>query len=202
MPTSGVFRSDTGFVVQKATLSRMKRLVPKISRPVRNLALLCCVFAAGVCLYPLVSEQYQLYWKPHLCGENQRHLAQGILMYAQDYDEHLPIAGKWMDASSPYVGNKLDFRCPGVVRRHQEGFGYGFNSDLSSRAVPTIKNPSMTPLIYDSEDRRWNATGPGLREEADARRHSYHHIGKNFYTFLDGHVSPYRSGKPPQRKHK
>src|SRR5437870_4930141 len=46
------------------------------------------------------------------CTSNLKQLATGLLMYAQDYDDHLPRAHAWADGLDPYTKNKALFVCP------------------------------------------------------------------------------------------
>jgi prepilin-type N-terminal cleavage/methylation domain-containing protein/prepilin-type processing-associated H-X9-DG protein len=82
------------------------------------------------------------------CASNLRNLGTAALLYAQDYDEQLPLAAYagagfdffvWHDLTDPYVKNKQVWHCPSssVKKTDQDGritAHYGYNV----RYLPTI----------------------------------------------------------------
>lgn len=100
------------------------------------------------------------------CLSNEKQLALGILMYAQDYDEVFPDARNWRTVVYPYVGNKLVFECP-------NGGYYAMNPRLSRAFLRPISAPASTVLLYEVD--------------ADGRQLKSVHNGGANYAFADGH---------------
>src|SRR5688572_24308861 len=93
------------------------------------------------------------------CLNNLKQLGLGVMLYAQDYDERLPIGAYWQDAKvngywfrllSPYVRNQVIRNCPSNARRVPPaatlGANYGINASVSSwmgaRALSEIRRPA------------------------------------------------------------
>jgi prepilin-type N-terminal cleavage/methylation domain-containing protein/prepilin-type processing-associated H-X9-DG protein len=136
------------------------------------------------------------------CLSNVKQMMLGVLMYAQDYDETLPVASHWTtydnnapsstytywyESLNPYVKNTDIFVCPsqpggdpvaarpGYGWNYQE-FGYQHSSGVLQRSYATplarIDAPSETILLGDSED-------------ADARgRNGSHYLYRRHATLL------------------
>jgi prepilin-type N-terminal cleavage/methylation domain-containing protein len=114
-----------------------------------------------------------------MCASNQRNLGMAVLMYAQDYDERLPLSAavvavppyflNWHDIIDPYVKNKQVWLCPssGIPPADSDGkptshFGYnafylnGMRLDFGNFATAggvslgTIANPASTVLLVDA----------------------------------------------------
>ncbi len=75
------------------------------------------------------------------CTSNMRQMGLAVLMYAQDYDETLPLAAtatpmgflNWHHLTDPYVKNKQVWICPSATLPIRDGLGnlvcqYGFNT--------------------------------------------------------------------------
>lgn len=141
-------------------------------------------------------EELHLPWEEEYeaneCLSNVKQIVLGFLMYAQDHDEHLPPADKWMDEMYPYMRNEEILRCPEAP---ELGYGYAFNADLSGANLDEIDNPSEIVLIFDSRLGTRNAAG-GPEALADPPRHN----DGNNYGFVDGHAKWSRElpdfGKP------
>jgi len=116
------------------------------------------------------------------CLSNVKQIMTGVLMYAQDYDETLPVASHWTtndnhnpsltttywyEACYPYVANWQIFVCPSQKRANPEGGapGYGWNYQEFGYQHSTgylqyhyatplgeIEHPAQTILLGDSED--------------------------------------------------
>ena len=91
------------------------------------------------------------------CFRNLREAQRGLDLYSQDYDQTLPRSAAWMDALTPYVKKRTEFRCPVVFVANHSDFGYAFNTTLSGSQTSKIKVPSQTAEVYDSMDVRRNA---------------------------------------------
>jgi len=110
------------------------------------------------------------------CYGNLGQIGLSTLVYAADYDGHLPLAGNWCDAVGPqYVKNLDCFRCPALPQARS---GYAYNAALSGLDV---KRPGLPPdlvMVYDGLG-GWNASGgPNL---FDPR-----HGGRGLVEYVDG----------------
>ncbi len=115
------------------------------------------------------------------CLSNLKQLALGALMYAQDHDETLPDADKWMDQLVPYLKNEAIYKCPGALDLE---YGYAMNAALSGMDIKTIVSPATTVMFFDSDLGTRNAAG-GPEAICDPPRHN----GGNNYAYADGHAT-------------
>ncbi len=108
------------------------------------------------------------------CLNNVKELALGVLMYAQDYDEKLPLSEMiqsashprpffggsstfhlWPDLVFPYVKNRQVFCCPSRADARY-GLAYGFNRYLgyynaSDRFGPAYQGTKLGIINYPAE---------------------------------------------------
>lgn len=90
------------------------------------------------------------------CSSNVKQIGLGVMMYAQDYDEKLPILGvlaegrgRWMWQVNPYIKNRQVFTCPHTPLNAYDGSqwtdrtGYGWAEHIWA------KNQG-NPLTVDS----------------------------------------------------
>jgi prepilin-type N-terminal cleavage/methylation domain-containing protein/prepilin-type processing-associated H-X9-DG protein len=112
------------------------------------------------------------------CASNVRNLGLAILMYAQDYDEHLPLAAyatgdldflNWHHLADPYVKNRTIWHCPSSAVMKTDGGGkttthFGYNArylttiaaDFANAAahralaIATVASPAETLLLADA----------------------------------------------------
>jgi prepilin-type N-terminal cleavage/methylation domain-containing protein/prepilin-type processing-associated H-X9-DG protein len=113
------------------------------------------------------------------CASNLKNLGAAVLMYAQDYDERLPLSAtvltippfyaNWHDIIDPYVKNKQIWLCPssGIPPTDSNGkatshFGYnafylnGLSLDFSNFltaggvSLGAISEPAATVLLTDA----------------------------------------------------
>ena len=115
------------------------------------------------------------------CQSNLKQISLGILMYVQDYDEHLPMyrvpassgdtAARpygWADAIQPYVKSTQLLQCPsdsGVVSNSpsSSGYadyvynlwmgGYGPSTKGAGMSLAQLTQPSLTIMNVDYETR-------------------------------------------------
>lgn len=121
---------------------------------------------------------------PATCLSNERQQAIAMLMYAQDNDERFPPADQWMDNTFPFIKNESVQHCPELVKERPKAYGYAYNRNLSLLKTEKNARPEITPLLYDSNSLRRNASAPGLRGAASPPRHK----GRNNLAYADGHV--------------
>ena len=78
---------------------------------------------------------------------NLRRIYTGLLQYATDSDDVLPLAD-WMDGIVPYLGVDQN-----VLRRPTApagGFGYALNSSLVGASVNSFASPNAAPTVFES----------------------------------------------------
>jgi len=122
------------------------------------------------------------------CQSNEKQMGLALVQYEQDYDNTLPPAATWMEATYPYI--KYSIRCPDVSTADTTSYGYAFNSKLNRAKVADISNPAEAPTVYDSTNLGRNAND-ALTSIPSPPRHDSH----NNYAFVDGHVESL--GSPP-----
>lgn len=97
------------------------------------------------------------------CLANVRQSAIAMQTYAQDYDDRLPPAASWMDASAAYAEqsgskDKTVFHCPAAQVKDPSAYGYAFNTKFALKPISKITNPAVAPLLYDSTNLARNAS--------------------------------------------
>ncbi len=83
------------------------------------------------------------------CLSNNKQIGTSMMMYAQDYDETLPLGGyafpghgsRWRDIIQPYAKNRGIFVCPSKT---EYTLGYGMNWNLAGFFGPGYGTPSKT----------------------------------------------------------
>lgn len=111
-------------------------------------------------------------------------MAIALSMYAEENDDRLPSAERWMDLTKKDIwGGRDIFRCSEL--RREKGFGYAMNSSLSGVSIASVSDPSSTPLVYDSSNLSWNAHDP-FKSTPNPKRHRK----GNMVGYLDGQVIP------------
>jgi len=175
----------------------MSRSARRVSIPVRTGCILGCVvgfvllFASCQHILDEASHAARI----HTCRSNIKQLSQNINLYAQDWDDRLPMASALSDAIWNFEDHLLSFRCPDYPV-NAPGLGYAYNSNLSLRRRATVADPGTTPLLYDSDILQSNAHAPGRTGLADPPRHNvpredvmlgFHLM--NAIGFLDGHTA-------------
>ncbi len=132
------------------------------------------------------------------CLANVKQTSASMLMYAQDYDDHLPPAATWMDATSTYADNggtkeKQVFRCPTVLVANPAGFGYAYNTKLAGRPLAKIANTAQSQTLYDSTNLERNASDavtslPSPGRHRGRRFPPRRNSGFNIMGYADGHA--------------
>lgn len=116
------------------------------------------------------------------CVINEKQLALAVRMYADDNDNHFPVATNWCDVIKTNVTQNV-FKCPAANSTRQ--CDYAFNAALSG--MDASKVATNTVMIFES-DAGWDASGgPDLMA---AGRHQGVHI--SVVAFADGSVQEVR----------
>ncbi|MEA3399768.1 MAG: DUF1559 domain-containing protein [Armatimonadota bacterium] len=150
--------------------------------------------------------------KQSSCLSNVKQLGLACVMYAQDYDDHLPCVQMryghstdyWFEVVQPYIKNTDILRCPSAPQQYP-GYGWnyphaGYRLDLNHQVNRSqIEFPAEMMLFGDSDPEgasswvrlylycavRWPFP-PGIRNETNVIA-TRHNGGANF-AFADGHA--------------
>jgi prepilin-type processing-associated H-X9-DG protein len=111
-----------------------------------------------------------------------------LSLYANDYDETLPLQGQWMDEVTPYLKQQSDFQSPAVELVNPNAYGYAMETTIAGRVLTAFASPDTQVALFDSTDLSRNATDPTTTLPNPPRYGS-----NNTIVFLDGHVqgTPY-----------
>jgi prepilin-type N-terminal cleavage/methylation domain-containing protein/prepilin-type processing-associated H-X9-DG protein len=153
------------------------------------LVVIAIISMLAAILFPVFAKARQKAWQT-TCVNNQRQLATGILLWAQDHDEILPGAtSMWGDVNAP----RGVVHCPVTNVRTQPN-GYAYNARIAGTALGEITDTTVELLTADGTLASDNTFVMG--DEIDPR-----HGGKSVAAFVDGHVEaqaafpfPYISG--------
>lgn len=97
-----------------------------------------------------------------------KQLATAHIIYAGESDERFALAEYWSDLIKPYSTGQHLFKVS-TRYRPPNWYFWGFPTALGARAIPTVSNPEVTVLIYESKSGVWNAHG-GVDNQAPPRR--------------------------------
>jgi prepilin-type processing-associated H-X9-DG protein len=168
---------------------------PCFQLKVKLTEILVCLVILGILyaiLYPLFLAASINPGRKLSCLSNGKQLSLAVMMYSQDYDEHLPLAANWYDASYPYYRNKA-LVCP--ERPNKQGVGYAMDERLSGRSLNKVgQDHSARPLLYESANVTPNAHDAGT---SFAGRHTNQ---TGWVGFVDGHVKMFQKATYPQCK--
>jgi len=106
----------------------------------------------------------------------------GVLQYAQDYDEKLPPARRWIDVLQPYTKSEQIFICPSLQNK---GNGYAYNQNLSQLPQSKIDEVALTVNIYETSNPNRNVFAPFTGR-------AYRHQDGINLAFADGHIKWFR----------
>jgi hypothetical protein len=158
------------------------------------------IFALGLVATPFLrrlKDAQREAGRTSICLTNIKQMAQGMQMYAQDYDDRFPVASSWMDGAASYAENggtkdKAIFQCPTVKVVQPNDFGYAFNSKLAGKPQSKITAQAVTQLVYDSSKLGRNASDAVTSLPSPARhrtRGMRRNPGRvNIMGYADGHA--------------
>ncbi len=116
------------------------------------------------------------------CDSNMKQIQSGIVQYAQDWDEILPVSSRWADQAVLEMRqtSKSDvWHCP----NGSSPYSYAFNQALGGLPEDALDDAANTVCVFESDASRWNASG-GKSAVSQEERHS----GLLTTSFGDGHV--------------
>lgn len=81
------------------------------------------------------------------CLSNIKHLGSGLLIYATDHDDRLPLVSNWHIAATPYWEKDPSIRkCP----QAEEPFTYAMNQAMSGLSLKKMADREQRVLLYES----------------------------------------------------
>lgn len=118
------------------------------------------------------------------CLSNEKQLALAGLLYAMDWDEHLPPDDYWCDATYPYAMNWYVYTCPA----NPSGIaGYGLNEKVAGVALGEVTHPAEVCLYFEASTCTPNFSG-GAADLCRPARHGAAPNRVNSFAFVDGHA--------------
>jgi hypothetical protein len=133
---------------------------------------------------------------------NLKQLGLGTLIYSNDYDDKMPLAGAWMSGTYPYLKSDglyqdLDLDTKRNINPPADShllklmgeypymqrpgvWGMAFDVRLSGALTTNIKDQEQRLCLYTSTNTGWNATDPFTSYKTRK--------GKSILSFVDGHA--------------
>jgi hypothetical protein len=155
------------------------------------------IFLAFFAIFGLVALALLLFFQPTMTDHaadrklsNMKQADLGIMMYAADSDDLLPLAANWMDSTRLYTKQEQVYHSPGIPEIGMNGqpqFGIAFRRSLASANLDKIFRPEEVALIFDSSDLSRNASGE-LELLPNPPRYGSNDERKNLVGFADGHA--------------
>jgi prepilin-type processing-associated H-X9-DG protein len=157
-------------------------------RSVRRRVLKVLVGVAGIGIFGALLFPY--FATPHtghgrsVALSNIKQVGLGLLMYANDFDDILPVDG-WMDRTKVYAYNHNEaiFHAVDLKDPSPDQCGIAFRARLRGQNLDNDKRPEATAMVFDSILLERNATS-GLWSLPDPPRHRR----TNSVGFADGHA--------------
>lgn len=112
-----------------------------------------------------------------LCLSNMKQLVTAMAIYELDFDERIPPASIWQDATESYRKPEEFPRCPDA----KSPMSYAMNSAVSGMSVEKMSTPAETVLLFEADAQLPNAHGG---QEWFVRRHN----GMGSIGYTDGHA--------------
>ena len=123
------------------------------------------------------------------CQSHLKIISLAMMQYVRDYDEHYPVAARWMDDLKPYGlsrYSKVSFdqltHCP------TSGDFYAFNGHLSQLSITGDGDSTTLVWFYDARNSRYNQFDQG-QSWPDSPVHEFGPGRGNNVLFADGHVA-------------
>ncbi len=147
---------------------------------------LLSLFIIAAIMFPYFTFYHDHGPGPSHTISNLKQIALANLIYATDYDEHLPLADNWMDVLEPYTKNEDILHDPEIKDRKVDEYGYAFFKPISGVDTRAVRDPEKVPLVFQSILMLRNArsdlsTLPVIPRNGKA----------NCVAFIDGHAKAF-----------
>jgi hypothetical protein len=109
------------------------------------------------------------------CVNRMREVNQGLMMYAADYDDTLPIGADWMDRVDQYVSPNSDFQCPVVEANNPAEFGVAMHTQIDGQTLDSFPDRSLIITLFESTDLSESALGTEA-DKPPVARHNDHNV--------------------------
>jgi len=139
------------------------RPAPRGFTLIELLVVIAIIAILAAILFPVFAQAREAARKAS-CQSNVKQMSLGISMYAQDFDEQLPMGSRtingqnwrWMHQTYPYVKNAGIYHCPSsaIAQWDPNAFNagsYGYNSFmLNAQNLASMGKPAETILVADT----------------------------------------------------
>lgn len=119
---------------------------------------IACMAIVGALLYGVYASSVARTTESE-CLDNVHHLGIATLLYAQDYDERLPLPASWNEGLLSYVDDNA-FRCP--TDKAKKLPSYALNRAVTPYSLWQLDSADTTVLLFESEAGKDRAGGPEL----------------------------------------
>jgi len=120
------------------------------------------------------------------CLSNIKQITLAFIMYADDYDSHLPDAASWTDRLGLYTKNQDIFHDT-LAEIRPPDCGYAFRSSASKLNINTLKAPATFALDFDSD-----LLGRNASSDLSTLPRPGRHGGQDSIGYADGHAKSVR----------
>ncbi len=138
-------------------------------------------------LYPII-QPASVCTKEKACMSNLKQLGSVVLLYASEYDGHLPVA-QWVTVTSPHGKGGGPYECPSITQTAStppRRSGYALNVNVAGRVANRLNQ--TTVLLFETDSLSPNVL-------ANLATRSGRHDGASNVVFIDGHAKRARLGE-------
>jgi prepilin-type processing-associated H-X9-DG protein len=165
----------------------------------RILGVMGILISSALLLYAYDKNLFNYHPGVPTCISNTKQLANAMLLYANDYDGHLPQAANWPQAMHPYTRNDRLLKCP--EDKSSAKCSYAMNAALSGKDSYALENSAEVVILFEVAHPGQSGGGP-----RDVIRPGRHKEGRHYlfswlgrrgsnYAFADGHARWYEDGE-------
>jgi prepilin-type N-terminal cleavage/methylation domain-containing protein/prepilin-type processing-associated H-X9-DG protein len=178
------------------------------------LVVIAIIAILAAILFPVFAQAREKA-RQSVCLSNMKQVGTGLMMYAQDYDESLPVQTNqvqkfWLDSAPanwdraiyPYVKNRQVYICPSTGKETYPGYqpspdgetSYMGNAVVMGRALAVVPNPADIIFIREhaltvgTSVLRPATAGVGKYSEVNHPSYDALHSGGANKLFCDGHA--------------
>jgi len=153
---------------------------PSLKLTEQFIVTLACIILLVAFIFPIIAKAREKNGHSN-CANNQRQIAVGLQIYAQDNNGQLPL--DWAPAIKLAP---MTFICPTTRRRFHPLGGFGYNGFLAGKYLEDIDDPTTQLLTMDAKLMTSVIHSP----EDISRRHDGFFIA----SYLDGHTGLVKDG--------